>query len=199
MHARENIKNGFWFSFGFGVAILIIAAGCFRLTEAGLSLLVPKGETQMDEDVKKVNKEEMSVEDMCKAAIAGEIKPSVDLLEEVIGTPLELDLLPDGSVRFKKDSLLSTVGNDDFKDDMFALRAQIEETKGQTMLVIREHPALCSEIDMSTHPAQFREEAAKHSEMKANLMLAYRHLEDARMRFGKVIQAFDGGKSVYPR
>ncbi len=36
-------------------------------------------------------------------------------------------------------------------------------------------------------------------EMKANIMLAYRHLEDARMRLGKVIQAHDGGKSVYDK
>jgi hypothetical protein len=36
-------------------------------------------------------------------------------------------------------------------------------------------------------------------EMIANLMLAYRHLEDASMRLGKAIQAFDGGKSVYDK
>jgi hypothetical protein len=36
-------------------------------------------------------------------------------------------------------------------------------------------------------------------EMKANLMLAYRHLEDAAMRLGKAVQACDGGKSVYPK
>jgi hypothetical protein len=34
-------------------------------------------------------------------------------------------------------------------------------------------------------------------EMKANLTLAYRHLEDAAMRLGKAIQAKGGGKSVY--
>jgi hypothetical protein len=33
----------------------------------------------------------------------------------------------------------------------------------------------------------------------ANLTLAYRHLEDARMRIGKAIQAYDGGQSVYSR
>jgi hypothetical protein len=33
--------------------------------------------------------------------------------------------------------------------------------------------------------------------MKANLTLAYRHLEDSAMRVGKVMQAKDGGKSVY--
>ena len=39
--------------------------------------------------------------------------------------------------------------------------------------------------------------AADRGEMIANVMLAYRHLEDARMRLGKVIQAYDGGVSVY--
>ena len=35
------------------------------------------------------------------------------------------------------------------------------------------------------------------AEVFANLMLAYRHLEDASMRMGKVLQANDGGISVY--
>lgn len=33
----------------------------------------------------------------------------------------------------------------------------------------------------------------------ANIMLAYRHAEDARMRLGKVIQAMDGGTSIYDK
>ncbi len=37
------------------------------------------------------------------------------------------------------------------------------------------------------------------SECIANLVLAYRHLEDASMRIGKAIQAADGGVSVYDR
>jgi hypothetical protein len=40
---------------------------------------------------------------------------------------------------------------------------------------------------------------ADQEEMLANARLAYRHLEDARMRLGKAVQAFDGGTSVYPR
>lgn len=36
-------------------------------------------------------------------------------------------------------------------------------------------------------------------EMIANIMLAYRHLEDARMRLGKVIQAYEGGVSIYDK
>jgi len=33
----------------------------------------------------------------------------------------------------------------------------------------------------------------------ANLMLAFRHLEDASMRLGKAIQVLDGGTSVYDK
>lgn len=36
-------------------------------------------------------------------------------------------------------------------------------------------------------------------EVMANLTLAYRHLEDAAMRMGKVLQAHDGGVSVYDK
>lgn len=40
---------------------------------------------------------------------------------------------------------------------------------------------------------------ADWGEIIANAMLAYRHLEDASQRMGKVIQAADGGTSVYDR
>jgi hypothetical protein len=36
-------------------------------------------------------------------------------------------------------------------------------------------------------------------EARANIVLAYRALEDARMRFGKAIQAADGGVSIYDK
>lgn len=55
--------------------------------------------------------------------------------------------------------------------------------------------------DQATQAAQHRSPtsaASDHSEIIANAMLAFRHLEDARMRLGKVIQAHDGGKSCYP-
>ena len=38
-----------------------------------------------------------------------------------------------------------------------------------------------------------------NGEAIANVMLAYRHLEDASMRLGKAIQALDGGVSVYDK
>ena len=45
----------------------------------------------------------------------------------------------------------------------------------------------------------FQEEEAypgQHGEMKANIMLTYRHLEDARMRVGKILQAAGDGVSI---
>lgn len=36
----------------------------------------------------------------------------------------------------------------------------------------------------------------QQDEMNANIMLAYRHLEDARMRIGKVLQAAGDGISI---
>lgn len=40
---------------------------------------------------------------------------------------------------------------------------------------------------------------ADAGEMQANIMIAYRHLEDARMRVGKIIQAFEGGVSHFDK
>lgn len=42
-------------------------------------------------------------------------------------------------------------------------------------------------------------ENADRGEVIANITLTYRHLEDASMRLGKVLQAFDGGVSVYDK
>jgi len=39
----------------------------------------------------------------------------------------------------------------------------------------------------------------QNGEAIANALLAYRHLEDASMRLGKVLQHLDGGVSVYDR
>jgi len=75
-----------------------------------------------------------------------------------------------------------------FKESCQSIRETIETTK------------LCSLL-LECHSEFEKEEGAvgRHSEMKANIQLAYRHLEDARMRFGKAIQAFDGGTSCYPK
>ncbi|HEX4355414.1 MAG TPA: hypothetical protein VHZ95_20955 [Polyangiales bacterium] len=44
-----------------------------------------------------------------------------------------------------------------------------------------------------------RAQLLSKSEAIANATIAYRHLEDASMRLGKVLQALDGGVSVYDR
>lgn len=41
--------------------------------------------------------------------------------------------------------------------------------------------------------------SGQHSEMKANIMLTYRHLEDARMRAGKILQAAGDGVSIFDK
>ena len=38
--------------------------------------------------------------------------------------------------------------------------------------------------------------SGQHGEMKAQIMLAVRHIEDARMRIGKVLQYADDGVSI---
>ena len=79
-------------------------------------------------------------------------------------------------------------GVTDFKECCFALLGNLEKEKQATRMLM-------------THPV-FRDtvgEFIEAGEMKANITLAYRHLEDVRMRLGKAIQAYDGGTSCYPR
>ena len=54
---------------------------------------------------------------------------------------------------------------------------------------------------LATSIAGLRDEARAHpnGEVGANVTLAFRHLEDASMRLGKVLQALDGGVSVYDK
>lgn len=74
------------------------------------------------------------------------------------------------------------------KDNCFDMRTMLEDLKKRTKALMG-HSVFNQE-------AQLGED---RGEMKANIMLTYRHLEDARMRLGKVVQAYDGGKSVYPK
>ncbi len=76
----------------------------------------------------------------------------------------------------------------EFKEACFQQRGLIEGIKPDVR-VIMNHP-----IFRKTD-GHFIEAG----EMRANIMLAFRHLEDARMRLGKAVQACDGGKSCYPK
>lgn len=73
-------------------------------------------------------------------------------------------------------------------DDLCTRNRQIIRDVGSVTKALMDHPAFHA----------FSENGDR-GEMKANIMLAYRHLEDARMRLGKAIQAHDGGTSVYEK
>lgn len=72
-------------------------------------------------------------------------------------------------------------------------RMEIKAT-AQAVKALHEHPFFRSQpLTVPTSTVDL----ADRYEMRENIILAYRHLEDAAMRLGKVIQAYDGGKSVY--
>lgn len=75
-----------------------------------------------------------------------------------------------------------------FEEQVFEIRRQLRELEPSIKALHESKFFLIAEA----YPGQ-------HDEMHANVTLAYRHIEDAVMRFGKAIQAYDGGKSVYPR
>ena len=77
--------------------------------------------------------------------------------------------------------------NPDFTDKMNAMRDNIESNV-KLLDVIKK--------DTIQTPTK---EGENRGEMMSNLILAYRHLEDAKMRCGKAIQAFDGGVSCYDK
>ena len=74
------------------------------------------------------------------------------------------------------------------KDKANDLRAEVLKL-GNEVNALHKHAAFGNE----------QSSAGQHSEMHANITLAYRHLEDARMRLGKVIQASEGGVSCYDK
>lgn len=78
-----------------------------------------------------------------------------------------------------------------FNEECYALR---DELKALAKKVIALRADLAPRAASSEFPPD-----SDIGEMIANLMLTYRHIEDATMRLGKAVQAFDGGTSVYPR
>ena len=68
------------------------------------------------------------------------------------------------------------------------LRGEIRDI-GTAVLILKVHKDF-SEEEMFV---------GQHNEMQANLILSFRHLEDARMRLGKVMQQIQGGVSIFDR
>lgn len=79
------------------------------------------------------------------------------------------------------------MATDEFRDKINELRKEIRDIDSQVK-------ALMNHTVFMNLP-----KVADSSEMKANIMLSYRHLEDARLRLGKALQAEDGGTSVYDK
>lgn len=79
-----------------------------------------------------------------------------------------------------------------FDNSCSMIRGMLREI-GEEVLALRKHHDLLR-TPYATKPGE-----PDKGEMIANLMLSYRHVEDAIMRLGKAIQAYDGGKSVYTK
>lgn len=90
-----------------------------------------------------------------------------------------------GEVTMNSETEVPRTIKEKFKGRCGALREAIRVEGGTTKHLLR-HPVFDEE---QTYVGQ-------HSEMKANIMLAYRHLEDARMRIGKILQAAGDGVSI---
>lgn len=82
----------------------------------------------------------------------------------------------------------------DIKIAIDQLRARIG-AEGKQVLMLKRDPLLTG----SPGASETEDPHPDVPEMHANIMLAFRHLEDARMRLGKVAQAMDGGVSIYDR
>jgi len=72
------------------------------------------------------------------------------------------------------------------------LRKYIEETKGEVADLFKS--SCFKDENMNLQGAAVPPD--QHGNMRANITLAFRHLEDARMRLGKVMQACQGGVSI---
>lgn len=97
------------------------------------------------------------------------------------------------------------------KDKCFHLRADVKEIAANLLELKKDNeftPTAQNLAAVMTERARVlapvgedrsKEPTPDYAEMQENLMLAYRALEDAGMRIGKLVQALDGGTSVYPR
>lgn len=81
----------------------------------------------------------------------------------------------------------------EFIDHIRKLRADLMVWE-QQIIKLKQQGPLADSL-----PRQPSEPGENLVECVANIMLAYRHLEDCRMRLGKAIQAVDGGVSVYDK
>lgn len=80
-----------------------------------------------------------------------------------------------------------------FEETCAFLRGRLEETKAKIASLFK-HQDLLLAVEQLKGPGCLRQ--TRGGEALANLTLVYRHLEDARMRLGKAMQAMQGGVSI---
>ena len=73
------------------------------------------------------------------------------------------------------------------------LRERINQTKKE-VVDLHDHDDIDSSPDKDLSPGNVPQSCKDN--MHANITLAFRHLEDVRMRLGKVMQAAHGGESI---
>ena len=78
------------------------------------------------------------------------------------------------------------------EDACAKIRGQIEEIKGDVAELHKHERFGCENMNLQGANVP----ADQQGNMRANITLAFRHLEDARMRIGKVMQALQGGVSI---
>lgn len=71
-----------------------------------------------------------------------------------------------------------------YKDRVFEIRASMQGIEEAVLALKKDIP---------------EDALVNAGEVAANVMLAYRHAEDLRMRLGKICQACNGGQSVFPK
>jgi hypothetical protein len=82
------------------------------------------------------------------------------------------------------------------KAECDSLRKEIHMLGERTRLLMKHQEV---NLDPTSEKFGLMEVSQSLSEMRDNIVLAYRHLEDAGMRIGKVLQAQDGGTSIYDK
>lgn len=87
-----------------------------------------------------------------------------------------------------------------FNDECAEIQKELKASAAKVIAILRRGVSTIEpKVVQSTIDLRPLIVAADTIEIAANAILAYRHLEDAAMRVGKMIQAWDGGTSVYDK
>ena len=90
----------------------------------------------------------------------------------------------------ENEQITPTYQDVEFKDLMEQFRSELKEF-GKKVLLSKQHKSIVL--------SDGGDSSLDRPEMIANIILSYRHIEDAIMRLGKAIQAHDGGVSIYDK